>query len=92
MKTIKETEFAQLEKGDIIVIGSRLEIVTKVLDHTFYSAPVVSAQYSDSVLKRSSHWVGSLDKDEDLFVFETMGEYIDFAKKDLESLRDFYEV
>ena len=92
MKFIKETNYSSLKKGDIISIQGSLEVVTTVKSFTFYSAPVFElSKYKEELWKRSSHWVGSLDEDDIIIIFNDIEEVISYLKDQISNLKRYYK-
>ena len=90
MKTVSAK---QLKPGDIILIGQRLELVTSN-DKLFYSAPIIEEYYSyeDEPLRRSSNWVGEIDYDEEVTLFDNIEEAILYIRSELNKLIEFYGI
>lgn len=92
MRIITAENFIELKKGDIISIEGSVELVTDVMDYSFYSAPILAvSKYQNEPFRRSSHWAGSLNDDETIMIFESLEEAIGKMVSEHVGLMTFYK-
>lgn len=93
MKTLSGNQFKELSSGDLVSIEGSLEIVTHMLYHTFYSAPIFTrGSYQGEPFRKSSHWAGQLDPNDEIIVFNDELEALKYFKNEVKGLKEFYKL
>lgn len=89
---MKKVKAKELKRDDIILIGNRLELVTETHDHTFYSAPILDGDphFPDEIYRRASHWVGSLEMDDEVIRFDSIDDAFEHIKSEIWGLIKYY--
>lgn len=92
MKKINALDHHLLTKGDLICARLGLQIVTDVSEGIFYSAPLVSQLPHDDEPRRSTHWAGCFNSEDEIIIFDSFDEFVSYSRSQIEVLKKFYEL